>query len=423
VEIVVVGFATRLHGESYYEAVYEEFKKHVVEAGLSPRSLPVVTSVEEARRAAQEASGSLPVLVALTGGTSRLIREFAVTGGFQRALILAHGEHNSLASAVSARARLDDEGVYSWVFHCKHPGSRECGAVVERAVKVARAVARLLGSKILLVKETAERGEVEEFEDRFDARVEILPYEDLAGRLKEAPGDLVEHFYRVVERLEFYAPRERERLDHVARLYAVLKDLVVREGYTGIAVDCFPYLLKYKVTPCLALAVLNGEGLPTACEADLASLALMVISRELTGLTGWIANLSAIDESRAYFAHCTIATSMIAGGKVLTHFESSYPYSLSGRLPAGTYTFMSMSRDYSTIIADVGRVTSSGLLSEHMCRTQAIIELDYSLKELPEVAPANHHVIVPGDVRELLKPTATLLGLDYVEYREILKPI
>jgi hypothetical protein len=112
---------------------------------------------------------------------------------------------------------------------------------------------------------------------------------------------------------------------------------------------------------------------------------------------------------------------MITSGKVLTHFESGYPYGLSGRLPPVTYTIASISKDYSTIAIDTGRVTSSGLLYDSMCRTQAIFEVDYNTEEIPLYAPANHHLLIPGDVRNLLKAAASLLGLDYFEYRELYK--
>jgi hypothetical protein len=56
-----------------------------------------------------------------------------------------------------------------------------------------------------------------------------------------------------------------------------------------------------------------------------------------------------------------------------------------------------------------------------MCRTQAIFEVDYNTEEIPLYAPANHHLLIPGDVKNLFKAVASLLGLDYVEYRELFK--
>jgi len=416
--IVVAGFATRLHGESYYESVYKLFREHIGRAGRDVVFLEPITSPEEAKRAGSESRDALLVVIALTGGTSRLIYEFTKSGGHQRVVMIGHGEHNSLASAISARARLDADGVWSWVFHCGEPSSTECAVTSERAARVVGAVSRLLGSRVLLVSETGEKdSSVEDFEDRFEASVDVISTDTLVSKLEEARSEYVEEFYRVLERFEFTIPRDR--LLNVARLYAVLKSMVEEKNYTGIAIDCFPYLIKYRVTPCLALAVLNTTSAVIACEADLASLALMVVSRELTGYSGWIANTSMTRSNRVYFAHCTIAVNMVRSGRVVTHFESGYPYSLAGELLGNVYTFTSMSRDYSVVVAGTGRLVTSGLLSTAMCRTQGILEVDFNAETLPLYAPANHHVLVPGDIIEELRAVAGLLGLDFIEYREL----
>lgn len=416
--IVVVGFATRLHGEEYYDSIYSVFKRHISKTSISVEYLGPVTSIEEAHIIGESSKGSLPVLIALTGGTSQFIREFVKSGEHQRVVLIGHGEHNSLPSAISARAWLDNNGVWNWIYHCEKPDSPECGVVIERVFRVVGAISKLLGSKILLISEGEGKSElIEDFEDRFEATVDVVSIDTIVSKLEEADLKLIEHFYSVFNNYEFTLPRDK--LSSVAKFYAVVKTIVEKENYTGVAVDCFPYLVKYKVTPCLALAVLNAEGVITACEGDLASLALMIISKELTGYSGLITNASMFKGCKAYFAHCTVAVNMIRSGRVLTHFESGYPYALSGDLLSDIYTFTSMSRDYSLIISDIGIPIAKGLLYETMCRTQITLELGFNAEEIPIYAPANHHVIIPGDLREELRAIANLLGIDYIEYREL----
>jgi L-fucose isomerase-like protein len=178
--IFVAGFATRLHGESYYESVYKLFREYISRAGRGVVFLEPITSLEEAKRAGSGSQDALPVVIALTGGTSRLIYEFTKSGGHQRVVIIGLGEHNSLASAISARARLDADGVWSWVFHREEPSSTECAVTSERAVRAARAVSRLLGSRVLLVSETGEKdSSVEDFEERFEASVDVISTDTL----------------------------------------------------------------------------------------------------------------------------------------------------------------------------------------------------------------------------------------------------
>jgi L-fucose isomerase-like protein len=416
--VLVAGFATRLHGEGYYESVYSVFKRYISRLGVDVVFLDPITSLEDARRAGAESRDSIPVLVALTGGTSGFIQEFTRSGEHQRVVLIGHGEHNSLASAISARARLDFNGVWTWIFHCTEPESTECAVTVNKAMRVVRAVSRLLGSRILVVSETREKSSyISDFEERFEARVDVISTDALTSRLEEADLKLVEEFYRILDKYEFTV--SRDLLSSVVRFYSVVKSLVEQGGYSGVAIDCFPYLVKYRVTPCLALAVLNAMGVVAACESDLASLALMIISRELTGYTGWIANSTVFTGNRALFSHCTVAVNMIKRGKVVSHFESGYPYALSGELVDNVYTYVSMSRDYSVIVADTGKLVASGLLYKNMCRTQSILETEFNAEIIPLYAPANHHVLIPGDVREELRAIAGLLGLDYLEYREL----
>ncbi len=411
---MVVGFATKLHGVSYYESVYDVVKRHINALSKHVEFLPPVVSVEDARAAGELTRGSFPILVSLTGGSSQLMVEFARSGKHRAVVLVGHGEHNSLPSAISARSRLEAEGVRAWIYHCRDVKSPDCGAVIGKVVRVAGAVSELLGSKVLLISDAGKSVAVEGFEEKFEAAVDVVPLEVIASKLGEADHDLVEHFHRVVEQFEFTVPKDR--LGDVARFYAVVKSLARVSGYSGVAVDCFPYLVRYGVTPCLALAVLNADGLVAACEGDLASLTLMAVSRELTGYSGWIANPSAFSGHRIYLAHCTVAINMVRSGKVVTHFESGYPYSLSGELHGGVYTLTSLSRDYSRMAAGVGRLVTGGLLYETMCRTQVVLELAGDAEEIPLIAPANHHVLMPGDVRKELRAVSRLLGIEYFEY-------
>lgn len=416
--IVIAYFATKLHGESYYNNLYEIFKKHVSKTGIVVEATQPITSVEEARSLGEKYREYFPVLISLTGGTSKLMYEFAKATGSPRVLLIGHGDHNSLPSTISARSRLDSDGVYTWIEHCKRPESPECGSIVEKTLIIAKTVSSLLGSKILLIAEREEKpDEAEELEALLGGVVDVVSMDTIASKLGEADTALIESFYKSLEIYEFTIPKDS--LEYVARFYAIVKSMAVNNGYKGIAVDCFPYLVKYRVTPCLALAVLNAEGVVVACEGDLGSLLLMMIYKELTGLTGWIANASVFRGNKIYFSHCTIATNMILSGKIVTHFESGYPYALSGRLVPSTYTLASISRDYSIIMGGLGKITTSGLLYNTMCRTQAIVELDYDVEELPLYLPANHHVLVPGDIRRELKAVAWLLGIDYVDYSKV----
>jgi L-fucose isomerase-like protein len=111
--------------------VYKLFREPIGRAWRDVVFLESNTSSEEAKRDGNESRDALPVVFALTGSTSRLIYESTKSSGHHRVVIIGHGEHNSLASAMSARARLDADGVWRWVFHCGEPSSTECAVTSE----------------------------------------------------------------------------------------------------------------------------------------------------------------------------------------------------------------------------------------------------------------------------------------------------
>lgn len=417
-KLAVIPFASRIHGERYYSQLYEELKRLFSKAGAGVEVLPVVTNGEEVYELARSRGNVLPIFVALTGGVSGLMRKLATLANYNRVILFGHGEHNSLPSAISARSKLELEGIGTWLFHCKQVSATECLTEVQCMVRVAIAVASLLNSKILLVGSYEGKPEsAEDFESYFEARVDVLPLRDFVSKLESASGEYVERFMSAFERAEFRVPRDR--LVDVARVYSVVLSLIEANGYDAVAIDCFPYLVEHRVTPCLALALLNAEGVVTACEGDLAALALMLISRALVGKSGWIANASAFNGELAYFAHCTIALNTIQNPVVVSHFESGYPYSLFGKLGRGTYTAASLSPDFTLMTVAHGHLVESGLLYETMCRMQAVLNLGFKVHDAPVVAASNHHVLIPGDARNELRAVATLLGLDYVEYKDL----
>ncbi|MEM3944439.1 MAG: hypothetical protein QXO02_08810, partial [Thermofilaceae archaeon] len=72
-KVTLIPIASRLHGEGYYSKLLAELRAAI---GGGFEEVDVVTSVEEARRAGSSAAGSLPILLFLTGGTSKLAQEF-----------------------------------------------------------------------------------------------------------------------------------------------------------------------------------------------------------------------------------------------------------------------------------------------------------------------------------------------------------
>ncbi|RLG83850.1 MAG: hypothetical protein DRO39_08115 [Thermoprotei archaeon] len=410
--LVAVPFASRIHGEEYYRSVLEELSG--VLRGLGVEVLPVVTDVDEARRAAESLGRGVrvPILLMLTGGTSRLARRFMASGDIKRAVVLAHDEHNSLASAISVRARLDIEGRPTTVYLCRRG---VCGDAARDAVRIARAVSMLVGSRVGVVGREERDDEAMEFEMFADAEVVPVGFDELEGYTKAPSSDEVS---RVVDELSTVLGVDRSPvLEEIARLYLGLRRLVKDRALDHVTIDCFPYILRKGYTPCIALAMLNRDGIVAGCEADLQALSLMVLARGLTGVSGWIANPSGFEDDALVLAHCTAALDVASAPRAVPHFETGRPYGIAARLSAGVYTVASLSYDYTVMAVARARLVRSGMLSENRCRTQAVLRIEGAEPaRLLDEAPANHHVVMRGDVREQLRRVARLLSLELLDY-------
>ncbi|MGC8570569.1 fucose isomerase [Caldivirga sp.] len=353
---------------------------------------------------------SIPVLLILSGGVSRTVARFVDINGIKNTMILSHPLNNSLASAISARAMLEERGVAVSIYHLSSIND------VPRVVKAVESILRIKGSKVALVG-VNEKGSVgEAFEKKFNAKVDAIPmnlFEEMVNNVKHT--DAKSFIDDVLDRLAFEVPLDK--LINVGKVYAAL--LSIAKNYNALALNCFPYLMKHGVTPCLALAKLNEEGKLTACEYDLKSLFLMMVLHSLTGYSGWIANINDVEGNLVRMSHCTIALNMIKSGKVVTHYESGNPYSISAEINAETVTAVSVSSDFNNVYVFTGLLNKSGNLNLNACRTQAEIKVNFDSSVIPNYAPANHHVVVPGNYVNELEVFLKLLGVNVIKYSSL----
>ncbi len=418
--IVLIPFASPLHGREYYAGLIDIVKKML--EGHDVLVAEVVESVDRAAEVGKKYRDAFPIALALTGGTSRMIRRFVEAGAHERLVILAHGEHNSLPSAISARAKLEAQGMYVWLYHCTELHDPECKFVIDEMMRVSYAVANILEAKLALVGLEEKGDEVSEFETRFGGEVDVISMEEFRSLVSSVSDSEVNTFVDEVSRRLGLAPTD-ENLKKVGRVYAGLKKLFIDRKLMGIGIECFRYIVEEGVAPCIALAKLNEEGFVTACEADIQSLFLMLLSYYLTGSSGWMANASMFRGKKAWFAHCTASLGLLKEPKAISHFETGKPYAVTGELKHNVFTIASVSSDFSLLVTGLAKVEISGLLSMAMCRTCALVELGFDAEKLPLVAPANHHVFIPGDVRKELRVISELLGIDYADYGELVEAV
>ena len=205
----------------------------------------------------------------------------------------------------------------------------------------------------------------------------------------------------------------RDEVVKAMRLYRSVKGIVERYRLNAFTLNCFDLIPTTHTTGCVALALLNQEGIPAGCEGDEQTLLTMLAVQAATGEMTFMANPSKILDNAAHemvFAHCTIAPAMTDRYIVRDHYES-----LSGVAVEGIFDPMEM-----TIIKCGGAAMERYFISKaqllecttnpNMCRTQLHLRLDESLDYFLERSIGNHHVIVRGNHVEKLTTILRMLG-------------
>ena len=180
-----------------------------------------------------------------------------------------------------------------------------------------------------------------------------------------------------------------------AKAYLAIRKICQEEHLDAMTIRCFDIVKACGTTSCLALALLNDEGIVAGCEGDMQTLLSMFLAKRLCGEVAFMANPSQLTDKSSMLAHCTIPLTMCDETVVRTHFESGIGVAIQGLLPLTDYTLFKwggpqLDRYYVTEAKAIETPYSN-----HFCRTQ--ITLNVNLKPyLLQHSIGNHHVIIRG---------------------------
>lgn len=180
-----------------------------------------------------------------------------------------------------------------------------------------------------------------------------------------------------------------------AKTYLAIKKICKEDRLDAMTIRCFDIVKACGTTSCLALALLNDEGIVAGCEGDMQTLITMILAQRLCGEKAFMANPSMLRDDRSLLAHCTLPLTMCDAITLRSHFESLTGVAIQGDLPCTDYTLLKWGGDQ----LDRFFVTEAQALpmeySEHFCRTQIL--LNANLKNyLLNKTIGNHQVIIKG---------------------------
>ena len=207
--------------------------------------------------------------------------------------------------------------------------------------------------------------------------------------------------------------KDKEVIHQALVIYVALKKLVRKYELKGLTIKCFDLLKKYKNTACLALALLNEEGITAGCEGDIFSLLTMHVVQALTDRSAFMANPSKFnyEDHSILLAHCTVPLNMTSSYSLTTHFESGLGIGVRGEMPEGRVTICKIAPDYTldNCVCLPASIKENPNL-EGYCRTQIVVSLDEDgLLELLKSSFGNHLIVSYGEVYQDFFPLLSLL--------------
>ena len=236
----------------------------------------------------------------------------------------------------------------------------------------------------------------EEVKNRFNITLIDIP----TSKLKE---EIDKGILPDIPKYDFYKKlaKDNEYFDGALKIYSGIRRIVEKYNLKGFTIRCFDLISEYKNTACLALAMLNDEGIIGTCEGDIPSMLTMFFVRAVSGQTSFQANPSKIDlnNQTLLLAHCTIPFSMVKNPEFMTHFESGLGIGIRGKLDERDITIVKLSPKLNHSLFLEGKVISNPELTNY-CRTQIEVkfEEDDGLFTLLREDFGNHLIVVYGNI-------------------------
>ena len=396
--INLITFASLLHKQasvrSSHETILAELEKyftvHLVDYQQMGRLTP----------------DDFSILFIATGGVERLVIQH-----FEQlprpAILLADGMQNSLASALEISSWLRARGMKSEILH------GELTEIIKRLFVMYnnfKAQRQISGSRIGVIGTPSSWLIASNVDYLLAKRRWGVEYIDV-------PLERVVEYYNAISDEEVgdasaqlagqaLACREATPDDMLKamKVYRALKRIAEEEKLSALTLSCFRLIELTGTTGCLALSLLNDEGIIAGCEGDLQSVFTMLAAKVLTGKPAFMANPSMINArtNEIILAHCTIGIAQTEQFIIRNHFETESGIGIQGILPTGDVTIVKCGGEcLDEYYLGTGTLTENTNYI-NMCRTQVRIKMNAPAEYFLRNPLGNHHIMLHGNYELML---------------------
>lgn len=320
--------------------------------------------------------------------------------------LLADGLENSLASALEIAAWLRSQGIRCEILH------GENDFVINRITllsKIFVSQQKLAKSKIGVIGTPSNWLIASDVDYLLSKRRWGIEYVDIDlervieqyNRISE--DEVGDQSVMVAQNAADIIEGTAEDLINAMRMYKAIETIAKVEQLDALTLSCFQLVEKTGVTGCLALSLLNDNGIISGCEGDLQSIFTMLLAKILTGKDSFMGNPSKVDitNNELVLAHCTIGLKQTDRYLLRNHFETGKSISIQGIMPIGNMTLLKCGGE----CLDQYYVSSGTLVentrSESFCRTQVKLSLHTPVSYFLNNPIGNHHILLRDDYSQL----------------------
>jgi L-fucose isomerase-like protein len=359
-------------------------------------------------------NNGLTVVFVKTGGTEYIFKKLYASLP-QPIYLISTSLYNSLAASLEILSWLKYQGGRGRVIH-GNPDEvvseiKELSHIDAARKKISNSVLGVIGepSDWLIASDI----DPERVKEMWGTSIKSIAMNEFYRFYEDSSEDEAEKvsglFYK--QALDMKESSQKD-LINAARVYLALKKLIAEYNLTAFTIRCFDLVNRLNTTGCLALSLLNNEGIIAGCEGDVPATFTMMFSYDLTEKLSFMANPVTINNNIAVFAHCTIATKLTKEYIIRSHFETGIGVGIQGKLEQGPVTVLKIGgKNLDKRVAMRGELLEN-LNSNTACRTQIRIRLDSGTDYFFKNPIGNHHVIIPGDYLDIIEKYFDIMFTD-----------
>ncbi|HMA59832.1 MAG TPA: fucose isomerase [Halanaerobiales bacterium] len=402
-----------IHDEDAISQTLEQFVKDL------SKNIEVEEINDEILSSDKKEEYDLITVFVKTGGTENIFKEiFDKLEG--PVILVATSLHNSLAASMEILSWVKSQDRRGKILHGK---PTEIAKEMENLIKIKETKDKLANSRLGLIGEPSDwlidsHIDKQAVQDRWGLEVIEIPIQEVLDEYhnihEERAQNLINEFTDKATSIE--EPSEND-LMKAAKVYFALKNIVNRYDLNSLTIRCFDLVTELETTGCLALSLLNNEGIVAGCEGDIPATVSMMITYYLTGNIPFMANPVSLNikNNKVKFAHCTVATKSVNDYIIRSHFETGIGVGIQGEIKKGNITVFKLGGKKLDHIAFQNAQLINNLNSEFACRTQVLLDFDgddisYFLKN----PIGNHHILVEGNHYEILNQFVESLEFDTI---------